>query len=171
MSARKKVVNASDPAVAWAEKLWGELRTGLLNVEKTIAQIIHDKSWEPLGYNSFTEAWAARLSDITIASELRSHVVYQMFREGSTPEDVAAAMKGVGIDSADAFKREMENGVPAEIATGRKKSKSEPLPYVTVFVPVPRDTHRMWNRVAKRNDTTLAQIALLALEAAIGEME
>jgi hypothetical protein len=171
VSPRKKVIDTPDPAVAWAEKLWADLRTGLLNVEKSIAQIIHDKAWEPLGYNSFTEAWAAQVTDITIAAELRAHVVYQMYREGATPEDVAAAVKYVSRDQAEQFKREMDNGVPAEIASGRKKPKGEPLPFVTVFVPVPRETHRAWTRVARNNDTTLAQIALRALETAMGELE
>ena len=155
----------------WAEQLWRDLRSGLLDVQKTIATIIAEKAWEPLGYASFTEAWSSRLADITIAPELRAHVVYEMFREGSTPDGVAAAMKGIGRESAEAFQREMENGVPAELATGRKPPKTEPLPYVTVFVPVPRETHRAWQRVAKRNKVTLAEVALAALEEAIGAME
>ena len=161
------IIETSD----WAEQLWRDLRTGLLDIQNTIATIIAEKAWEPLGYASFTEAWSARLADITIAPELRAHVVFEMFREGSTPEDVAAAMKGVGRESADAFKREMDNGVPADLASGRKPPKTEPLPYVTVFVPVPRETHRAWQRVAKRNKVSLAEVALAALEEAIGAME
>ena len=155
----------------WAEQLWQDLRKGLLNIQLTITTIISEKAWEPLGYDSFTEAWSARLADVTIAPELRAHVVFEMFREGSTPEEVAAAMKGVGRDSADAFKSQMENGVPAELATGRKRPNTEPLPFVTVFVPVPRETHRAWKRVAKRNKVTLAEVALAALNEAIEAME
>lgn len=155
----------------WYEQLWQDLRTGLLNIEQNIKTIIAEKAWEPLGYESFTEAWSARLADVTIAPELRAHVVFEMFREGSTPDEVAAAMKGVGRDSADAFKSQMENGVPAELATGRTRPNTEPLPFVTVFVPVPRDKSLTWKRIAKRNKVTLAEVALAALEKAIKAME
>jgi len=168
---RRKVISTPDPAVAWAEKLWGELRTGLFSVEKTIAQIIHDKAWEPLGYNSFTEAWSAKLADISIASELRAHVVYEMYREGATEEDVARAVKGVGLDSAEAFKREMENGVPTSLATGRGKPKTKPDEFITVFVKVPREQHRKWSRIAKRNGTTLPRIMFAATEVEMGEQK
>lgn len=166
----RKVIQAADPAVSWAEKLWEQLHAGLLDVEKTIAQIIHDKAWEPLGYKDFTSAWSAKLSDITLAIELRPHVVFQMFREGATDEDVAAAVKGVGMETVDAYRREMDNGVPAKNATGRSKRKVQPLPFRTVFVQVPVDQHREWSRVAKRNKTTLAAIALEALCEAIEQL-
>lgn len=155
----------------WYEQLWQDLRKGMFAMQQTITTIIAEKAWEPLGYDSFTEAWSARLADVTLGSELRAHVVFQMFREGSTPEEVAAAMKGVGRDSADAFKSQMENGVPAELATGRSRTNTEPLPFVTVFVPVPREAHRAWKRVAKRNKVTLAEVALAALNEAIEAME
>lgn len=166
----RKIINTVDPAVGWAEKLWDQLRTGLLDVEKTIAQIIHDKAWEPLGYNDFTSAWAARLSDITLAVEVRPHVVYQMYREGSTPEDVAMAVKGVGLETANAYQREMNNGVPAKNASGRTPRPRAEVPFRTVFVQVPTADHRAWTRIAKRNNTTLAAIGLEAMAVAVGEL-
>lgn len=166
----RKIIQGTDPAVAWADRLWEQLRTGLLDVEQTLAQIIHDKAWEPLGYPDFTSAWKARLSDVTLAVELRPHVVYEMFREGATPEDVAAAVKGVGLERAEAYRREMGNGVPATHARGRRTKPTKPLPFKTVFVQVPVAKHREWTRVAKRNNTTLAAIALEALAEAIKEM-
>ena len=165
----KKVIEAADPSVAWAEKLWTELRTGLLNTEQTIAQIIHDKAWEPLGYGSFIEAWKVRLSDITFATELRPPVIYEMYRQGALPEDVALAVKGISRNGAEALKRQMDNGVPAKVATTRRRPNKQPL-FRTVFIAIPVANYREWDKVARRNDTTLPAVALEALAAAIGEL-
>ena len=165
----RKIIDTPDPAVAWAEKLWGQLATSLLATEKLITQIIHDKAWEPLGYHSFTEAWAARMADTRLGGELRAHVVYAMLREGSTPENVAAAINGISHRVAEQLADEMAAGVPASSA-GQRRRPRDPSPFKTVFVPVPRATHAKWERIAKSNDTTLGGVAFAALSEAMSEM-
>lgn len=45
---------------AEAEALWTKLSNLWEDLDQTILEIVQTKSWEPLGYRSFAEAWAAR---------------------------------------------------------------------------------------------------------------
>lgn len=106
-----------DPSVAWARSLWDRLKDAFAQTEKSIAELIAARAWEPLGYSTFAEAWKAEMKDVELASQLRPHIVYQLFDEGMTPEEVAANVKGVGQDGAKALKSNKDNGVPANKAT------------------------------------------------------
>lgn len=83
-------------SAAEAQSLWGELRKHFANAENVIQEIVEQKAWEPLGYGSFAEAWVGEMSTLTLPSEVRPHVVYQMLAEGWEPVDIAEAVKGVG---------------------------------------------------------------------------
>ena len=63
------MITTKDPAVAVAENLWEALRSGFLGTEKTIVEIIKARAWEPLGYETFTDAWVKEVADISIANE------------------------------------------------------------------------------------------------------
>ena len=172
MSTRRNTTTVSDPAVAWAEKLWAKLRTGLLNTEKTIAEIIHDKAWEPLGYDSFTEAWSAKLADITIATELRAHVVYQMLHEGSDYDDIAHAVKGVGRDAAKVLDRQRRNGVPANLATTAVRAYTRRKPDTAKVLHLHLGSMKLqrYRRIAKKLDLSVEQIALEAVESVFAKL-
>ena len=79
-----------------AEALWDDLRSALELSEEKIAEIVKARAWEPLGYESFADCWADRLSGLNLAGEIRAVVVYQMFDEGASVPEVAAAVHGVG---------------------------------------------------------------------------
>lgn len=96
--------------------LWDELRDGFINVENTIIRIIETKAWEPLGYSTFAEAWADRMSGVRLAGEVRAHVVYAMLSEGNDVEAVSVNT-GVGTGTVEDLKRQKSNGVPPEAAT------------------------------------------------------
>ena len=164
MGTKPPIVDTPDPAIVWAEKLWEHLQQGFLDIEATIIAIIEAKAWEPLGYESFAKAWVDKMSNISIAIELRPHVVYQMFSEGLTPEQVAAAVKGIGVKMAEALKRQRDNGVPADLVTPSKSRK--PLPYTTLFIKVPRDTLKQWKAIAKANGMKVEEVAFPAVESA-----
>jgi hypothetical protein len=170
--ARRKIIDTPDPAVAWAEKLVTRLVNAWLEFDAAIIDVIENKAWEPLGYGTWTELWDARLSHIRFVAEMRPHVVYQMYVEGATPEEVAGAVKGVGPEEAASFKRELESGVPASLATGRKprQSGTSKLAYTTIFVKVPAATARQWTRAAKKHDTTVEKVALPAIEQAFKDL-
>ena len=79
-----------------AEALWDDLRSALELSEEKIAEIVKTRAWEPLGYESFAECWADKLSDLKLYGEIRAVVVYQMFDEGASVPEVSAAVPGVG---------------------------------------------------------------------------
>lgn len=112
-----------DPGPQWAIELWNKLRTQFLAFQDTLEEIIDKRAWEPMGYSSFHENYIAKMGDITLAVELRPHVVYQMLAEGLSVEQIAASVRGVGVDRVESLARQRQNGVPARhasLSTGRK---------------------------------------------------
>lgn len=170
---RKTVKTAEDPSIAWAEKLWARLETGLFDVQNTIIAIIDARAWEPLGYESFSKAWIDRIMPkVTISAELRPHVVYQMFEEGLTADQVADAVKGVTPIVAKALGRQKKHGVPADQATTivREHRRKKPGDWSFIHLKVDTETLKIWDRIAKANDTTVKEFALEVVTAAFDEL-
>jgi hypothetical protein len=69
---KDKVTTVNDPTVASTETLWERLHSGLLDAQNCIVEIIDTRAWETLGYESFSKARLDRMSDISIATELRA---------------------------------------------------------------------------------------------------
>lgn len=170
----KPVRNAKDPSIAWAERLWQRLESDLLSAQNTIIAIIDAKAWEPLGYESFSKAWIDKIMPtVTISAELRPHVVYQMFNEGLTADQVADAVKGVSPEAAERLKDQKDHGVPADRATTTVVRRHQrKLPGNWKFLHLKVDTQKLkkWDRIAKENDSTVKEIALEAVEAVFDEL-
>lgn len=158
-------VTTQDPAISWADKLWKRLHQNFVDTEATLVEIIKSKAWEPLGYESFAKAWVDKMSDITLASELRPHVVYQMFEEGLTVDEIAGSVKGVGKETAEQLGRQKSHGVPPNQASVTKKKGS--YSYATLFLRLPRKRLDSWRAVTKRHGVTLEEVALAAIEDAV----
>ena len=79
-----------------AVALWDSLRDNFLNATTNIKAIIAAKAWEPLGYNSFAQAWREEMSGIPLAGEIRVHVVYQLLEESVPLQDIADMVGGIG---------------------------------------------------------------------------
>lgn len=88
-----------------AARLWDELKGNLLAVEDGIKQIIATKAWEPLGYETFQDAWEDRLSDVKLTGVMRATVVLAMFEQGATEVEVATTVTGVGPVRSKAYKQ------------------------------------------------------------------
>lgn len=99
-----------------AARLWDELKGNLLAVEDGIKQIIATKAWEPLGYESFAECWADRLSDLKLSKELRAVVVFGMFENDASPADAAKAVAGVGVVEVRELHTAWNSGLDAKDA-------------------------------------------------------
>lgn len=144
-----------DPSVAWARSLWDRLKDAFAQTEKSIAELIAARAWEPLGYSTFTEAWKAEMKDVELASQLRPHIVYQLFDEGMTPEEVSRNVKGVGPDKAENLKRQKDSGVPAGNASTaqpqgqRKRPTAQGDGRRTITLSVDADEYDQWYSVAK----------------------
>ena len=115
---------------AQAEALWDSLRDAFANVEARIIEVIETRAWIPLGYATFPEAWNDRMKGFRLATEgLKAHVVYAMFADGQSDEEIITALGGQVGDQAVARLREQRvMGVPAGVATTRVRSHDRALP-------------------------------------------
>lgn len=99
-----------------AEALWSELRSALELSEEKIRQIVKTKAWEPLGYDTFAECWADKLSDLKLYGEIRAVIVYQMFDEGASESDVRNSVAGVGAKASKRLKTAHDKGMSIQAA-------------------------------------------------------
>lgn len=156
-----------------AVALWQSLRSHFINAAKVIEEIIERRAWEPMGYESFTEAWTAQLGDVTLAVEVRPHIVYQMLTEGYDYDAVAAAVKGVGRDRAESLDRQRRNGVPAKDASMsvvREHLRKQPSAAAYIHVPVGPIALRRYREIAEKREMTVEQIAAEAIAARFEEL-
>jgi hypothetical protein len=163
-----------------AQKLWALLRQHFINFERTLEEIIEKRAWEPMGYESFPEAWTAQMGDITLAAEFRPHVVYAYFDQGASVADVAAGVKGVGPERAAALKRQRNHGVPADAAsmsTGRKwhnrnedttvvreHERKKPAEASTVHIALSALKYKRYQKIAKKVGVPLEDLCRDAID-------
>ena len=168
-----------------AEALWAGLNEAFANLELKIKQIIATRAWEPIGHETFHEAWAERMAWCPLAtSEMRARVVYCMFDEGLSVTDVAVALEGndgIGPATIANIKREKDAGYSAEQSRGtkpreRKKREleegevlvSEHIrsprgPIKSVHVDLGEDEYKRYKIIAKKIGRPMAEIAAEAI--------
>lgn len=144
-----------------AQDLWADLRGHLLGAEKAIKEIIATKAWEPMGYSTFAEAWTEHMSGITIATEIRAHVVYQMLSEGMTSFDVACNVKGVGPTQASALDDQRRDGIPADHASVyvRPHDRTKPTKRGVLHIEVGDTLLTEYKRISKRHGLDVDEVA------------
>lgn len=140
-----------------ANKLFEQLRAGLLATQVALEEIIRTKAWEPLGYDTFQEAWEDRLSDIELTGVMRATVVLAMFSQGATETEVATTVSGVGPVRAKAYRQAHQAKLPPKKAE-RHAEKMVPVKRYTRALPERRnalriegfseDEIRTWNALA-----------------------
>lgn len=113
-----------------AEALWGDLRSALELSEEKIAEIVKVRAWEPLGYESFADCWADKLSDLRLSSELRAVVVFQMFDGGASESTVRKAVSDIGPAESKRLKqahtKKMSPKSAARLSTVRQHTRKAP---------------------------------------------
>ena len=152
-----------------ALKLWGLLRQHFENAQRVIEEIIEQRAWEPLGYETFAEAWTATMSDIPVARAIRSHVVYQMFAEGFSVDEVVSSVNGIGHRGAEALKRQRKNGVPPEFALVHEHVRARPSRPSIIRVDV-GDHYGEYRQIANRLDIPMDEIAAEAVHQRFAEL-
>lgn len=164
--------NKRPPLPTYKERLWLNAQSNLLDFNKTLIEIIEQEAWTPT-YDTFTDAYAAKLGNISFARELLPHIMYAMFNEGATVEQVVDAVKGVGADVAERVKNQKDTGVPADKAsvTVRKHKRKLPGPWRWLRLKVDGTKHQEWALKAHANNTTIADVVLSAADAAFAEMQ
>lgn len=158
---------------AQAVELWGKLRTHFIDAAKVMEDIIQSRAWEPLGYDSFATAWNAQMGDVTLAVEVRPHVVYQMLTEGYDYDAIAERVKGIGRDRAESLDRQRRNGVPARDASMtvvRRHRRKLPSAAGTIHVQVGPIALKRYQQIAEKRETTVEAIAAEAIAVKFGEL-
>jgi hypothetical protein len=110
-----------------AEALWGQLRDAFVNAEKVLIQIIEARAWEPLGYDTFAQAWTDRMQGVRLANACLSRVVYIFQEEGLSDSEVAATVPTTELVSRS-LRKQRENKVPASLASLNVKAYQRSLP-------------------------------------------
>lgn len=148
-----------------ARKLFDDLRSGFINQERLIKEIISTKAWEDLGYETFVDAWNVEMKGVPLATEgLRAHVVYAMFDEGLNTDEVISSLgvgSRVGPRSVEVLKRQHRNGVPAALATTRVREhdrRTPPDEPRTVHVRLTPDEYASLKALAAHQDTDPAEV-------------
>lgn len=159
-----------------ASALWADLRGSFINAEKRIVEIIELKAWEPLGFESFTEAWASKMSGIRLASEeLRAHVVYAMFADDLSDDEIidqVGPRSGVSDRQVKLLRRQHGDGVPATLARTRVRShlRKRPSTARTIHVQFDSDEYLQFREIAVTANLTVEGIAAEAIRNAFKEM-
>lgn len=146
-----------------ANAMWDSLRDHFTNVADAIKKIIESRAWEPLGYTSFAQAWKSEMCDVTLAGEIRAHVVYQLLEERVPVADVADMVGGVGPALAESFARQKANGVPADCAVVSEHLRRKPKPADTIHVQVGATMLHEYKRIAALQNETVEEIAREAI--------
>lgn len=87
-----------------AKALVNKLRSGLLSLSTVLPKIVEVRAWEPLGYDTFADMWAAELGDLDLSGAPRAAAVYALLESGATDEEVTACVKGVGPARAAVYR-------------------------------------------------------------------
>ena len=96
-----------------ATELAHQIRDGIINTAKALEAFIAGEGWTVLGHDTFIDWWRTEMLDAPAASILPV-IAYRMFDEGATPENVAAAIKYVGRDTAEF----LDGGQPYRLIQG-----------------------------------------------------
>lgn len=107
--------------MAAAEALWAELRSALARFDRVLSQIIAARAWEPLGYDTFSQAWADRMSGTRLGTAaMAAQVVYALIEDGLDRGQALLTLgpsSGVGLAKFDTLAHQFHNGVAVEDAT------------------------------------------------------
>ncbi|WP_072689345.1 hypothetical protein [Rhodococcus marinonascens] len=159
-----------------AAAMWSDLRGHFVNAERKIIEIIEARAWEPLGFESFAEAWASKMAGVRLATdEVRAHVVYAMFDGGMDDEQINANL-GVGSGVSDrqvkVLRRQRSNGVPVSLASTvvRSHYRRRPSEPRTIRVELHSAEYARYVAIAKDLERDVADIATEAVRLAFGEL-
>ena len=128
-----------------AKALFNSLRSSLLGLDRDLKKLVDTRAWEPLGYVSLAEAWAAELADIDYTDRpvARAAAIYALFETGASDDDVMRCVKGVGPATVSVWRGSFADGVPEKAAPAHVTAMSrKPRPaHVTAMSRKARPAH------------------------------
>lgn len=179
-----KLATTSSLTEAEASALWTDLRSALVNFDQALTRIIETRAWEPLGYQTFAQAWADRMRGTRLGTaSMAAHVVYALIESGMGREDallVLGPASGIGPTRFDVLARQYEAGVPADIATiapprggsmVRQHYRDAPSEPSTVHVPLTPSEYAHFKALAEGRGLDLATEGAKALRAHFRRLE
>lgn len=86
-----------------AMQMFKDLRHNLMAAEAGLEQIITAQAWTTLGYSTFSSAWEEHMVGVRPTGLTQARILMAMFHDGSTIEQVAKAVNGVGQRTAQLF--------------------------------------------------------------------
>lgn len=140
-----------DPAVAQAERVVQKLLKDFLHVDENLREFLKVKPWTTLGYATLTKLWAERFTGTAVGKmlfPLIPVIVDEMLKGGSSVEDIADAVDGVGVETVVWLKEQLDDGVEAEHATTIKPPEKKAKPVKTLLLEPGVDYMTHWNKVA-----------------------
>ena len=155
-----------------AEILHREIRDGLLNIEKKIAEFAQRQGHLALGYKTFADYWSDRMSAVALRTPEALNIVQcVMLDEGLAPEEISRTLLGVSSATARKVKAQRDLGIrPEKIRVREHDRKAERAPESTVHVKLPPATYRKYKTIARRIGSTLEREAEMALRLHFAEL-
>lgn len=160
-----------------AEALWTEVRQSLVNLERCVARIIETRAWEPLGFDSFAQAWRVRMSGVRLSgAPLQAAVVYQLLDEGADKDAILSTLgvgSGVGPAVVDALTRQRSAGVPPRLASTVVRQHERSLPGAPRFMHLEISPEEMaeFQAIAERRNLDPREEAVKAIRAHFRRLE
>lgn len=162
--------------IAAAEALWAELRSAFVNADKVVQRIVESRAWEPLGYDTFAQAWADRMRGTRLGTAaMAAHVVYALIEDGLDREQALLTLGpscGVSPDRFDVIARQHGNGtLVGHVTVVRRHTREAPsLPHY-VHVELTHDEWLHFRAVADGRGLDLADEATKAVRAHFHRLE
>lgn len=165
---------SGNTTTAEAEALWADLRGAFANLDGAVKAIIDKRAWEPLGYATLSEAWADRMSDVPLSSDLsRAYFVYSLLDDMPEADVRALALgtPGIGPTRIDWIIESHRRGIPAEaVSTVRRHLRRRPTaPHVIRVVLSPDEFSRI-KGIAEGLGVNLHEEAEMAVRVRFAEL-
>lgn len=155
-----------------AQALLDSIRTDLLHVEENIVKFIRARGWEPLGFDTFIEAWNANMKGVRLSTDaLKAHVVFAMFEDGLSDEEIIRAT-GVGDATVGRMRERKADGIDPKYVSVRPHTKSYPEPSKSIRLEF--DTHeekKYWEDLCDAKGRNLHELCLRASRAELKRLE
>lgn len=160
-----------------AERLIYAIRTNILDLDRNLRELIEQRGWIALGYETFEQMWDECLSDLRPSQMFTKAVVVRALAgEGLSPLEIAQLVGGTA-STADKIVRQLNAGVPPERVSPHVKTKPGPdetvvrehvrkkekaRPYI-VHVKISPEERERFAKIAKDDGMSLEVAAEIAL--------
>lgn len=112
----------------------------MFNAGAKLEQMIEVESWKADGFDTLLDFWNAKCSDLPFTLAEKKPAIYHMLGEGAEPEEIARAVRGVGVAAVESLKQDKAEGVPPEAASTRGRRAVNNDGEVVEIVRKRRDT-------------------------------